>query len=59
MKKNYQTPATTVILVQPTQLMEGSQTIKSMKTGDTGITYQGGATVEGMSRRGDWDDDEE
>lgn len=61
MKKVYQIPATTIILVQPTQLMAGSgETVNNVTTNNVNIPYQGGGTGEGMSRRGGgiWDDEE-
>lgn len=58
MKKNYQIPATNVILVQPTLLQTGSQ-VRSLNSGDTGITYGGAGSGNAMSRRGGWADEEE
>ena len=59
MKKNCQKPTTNVVLVQPAQLITDSgDQVKTVNSGDTGITY-GGGTGNALSRRGDWDDEEE
>lgn len=60
MKKNYQIPATNVILVQPIQMIAGSgERVSTVNSGDTGITYGGAGSGNAMSRRGGWADDEE
>ena len=60
MKENCQKPTTNVVLVQPAQLITDSgDQVKTVNSGDTGITYGGGGTGNALSRRGGWADEEE